>query len=523
MHVEPRSGAREVAMLAQSRGLQAFASIAAVMAVVFIVYWPTSASMVAIWNRSETFAHGFLVVPAALWFVWTSRAQLAATEVKPWWPALIALAGAGFIWLLGELTSALAPTQWAMVLMVPCAVLALFGWGWLRVLGFPLAFLFFAVPFGEAFVPTLIDWTADFTVAAVKASGVPVFREGTFFVTPGGRWSVVEACSGIRYLIASLLVGVLYAWTVYRSPLRRVVFIGLSVVVPIVANWFRAYLIVMIGHLSDNRIAVGVDHILYGWVFFGIVIGLMFWIGSRWREDGSREPRAAASIVPAASALPRSNSWTMPSLAILVAAVMLLGAWPLALAALQSAGDKRPLQLSAVPGAAGWSETQTAIAEWQPVLQGPAGTQRMSFSRDGATVTLFIGYYRDQKQGSELVNSMNRLLPADDTPWNQIGRGSTAANFGADSSSVRTASLRSGPRRLRVWHWYWLDGQFTSSDTAAKLSLALDRLLMRTDTSAWIAISTSAETDADADQVLAAFVRDMGPRIQSAIAETASR
>jgi exosortase A len=305
MHIEPQSGAGEVAILAQSRGLQAFASIVAVMAVVFVVYWPTSASMVAIWNRSETFTHGFLVVPAVLWFIWTSRTELAATEVKPWWPGLIALAGAGFIWLVGGLASALAPTQWAMVLMVPFAVLALFGWGWLRVLAFPLAFLFFAVPFGEAFVPTLIDWTADFTVAAVKASGVPVFREGTFFVTPGGRWSVVEACSGIRYLIASLLVGVLYAWTVYRSPVRRVLFIGLSIVVPIVANWFRAYLIVMIGHLSDNRIAVGVDHILYGWVFFGIVIGLMFWIGSFWREDG--RDAAPSGLPTAAAALPNSD------------------------------------------------------------------------------------------------------------------------------------------------------------------------------------------------------------------------
>jgi hypothetical protein len=38
-------------------------------------------------------------------------------------------------------------------------------------------------------------------------------------------------------------------------------------------------MIVMLGFLSDNRIATGVDHLLYGWLFFGIVIVLMFWIG----------------------------------------------------------------------------------------------------------------------------------------------------------------------------------------------------------------------------------------------------
>ena len=91
--------------------------------------------------------------------------------------------------------------------MVPCVVAALFGWRWVRALAFPLAFLFFAVPFGEFLVPTLIEWTADFTVAALAASGIPVYREANNFVIPSGRWSVVEACSGIRYLIASVMLG----------------------------------------------------------------------------------------------------------------------------------------------------------------------------------------------------------------------------------------------------------------------------------------------------------------------------
>ena len=130
-----------------------------------------------------------------------------------------------------------------------------------------------------------MNWTADFTVAAIKASGVPVYREGNNLLIPSGRWSIVEACSGIRYLIASLMVGSLYAYLSYRSPVRRVLFIAASFIVPIIANWLRAYMIVMLGHLSNNTIAVGVDHLIYGWVFFGIVMALLFWVGSRWRED----------------------------------------------------------------------------------------------------------------------------------------------------------------------------------------------------------------------------------------------
>ena len=101
---------------------------------------------------------------------------------------------------------------------------------------FPLAYLLLAVPFGEALIPPLIDFTADFTVTALQLTGIPVYREGSFFTIPSGNWSVVEACSGLRYLIASFTLGTLYAYLTYRSLKRRLIFIALSVIVPIIAN-----------------------------------------------------------------------------------------------------------------------------------------------------------------------------------------------------------------------------------------------------------------------------------------------
>ena len=119
---------------------------------------------------------------------------------------------------------------------------------WRASLAFPLLFLLFAVPFGEVFIAPLIEFTADFTVAAVQLTGIPVLRNGTRFDLPTGSWSVVEACSGVRYLISSVTLGCLYAYLTYRSTTRRALFVALSIVVPIIANGLRAYMIVMIGH-----------------------------------------------------------------------------------------------------------------------------------------------------------------------------------------------------------------------------------------------------------------------------------
>ena len=265
------------------------------LACVLGVFWKTTLSMIAIWDSSGTYAHGFVVIPIFCYLLWRKRDSLDGLAPKPQWGALFGVAAAGFLWMLGEIVSAASVSHFAMVAMVPFAVWSVLGTRIAQALVIPLAFLFFAVPFGEVLVPTLMDWTADFTVIALRASGVPVFREGNFFVIPSGSWSVVETCSGLRYLIASLMVGCLYAYLTYRSPRRRIAFIAASLIVPIVANWLRAYMIVMIGHLSSNRLAVGVDHIIYGWVFFGVVMALVFWIGSRWREDDAPAPAVTGS------------------------------------------------------------------------------------------------------------------------------------------------------------------------------------------------------------------------------------
>ena len=272
----------------------------ALLAVVLGLCYATAEAMVQIWLRSETFTHAFVVPPIVLWLVWRQRDALRLMTPRPCVWALLPLAGAAAAWLLGNLVWANSVSQLAFTAMLVLAVPVVLGVQVTRALAFPLAFLFFAVPVGEFLTPVMMQWTADFTVMALRASGIPVYREGLQFVIPSGNWSVVEACSGIRYLMASFMVGSLFAYLNYVSTKRRLAFVAVSLAVPILANWLRAYLIVMLGHLSDNKIATGVDHLVYGWVFFGIVILAMFFIGARWAEP----PLAVA---------PRLSMWRQPS------------------------------------------------------------------------------------------------------------------------------------------------------------------------------------------------------------------
>lgn len=487
------------------------------------LYFDTASAIVSIWWRSETFTHGFLVLPIVLWLVWRQRSRLSHLQPQPNAWGLAALILVGFCWLLGDLVAINALTQLAFVTMLVLLVPAVLGLEVTKVLLFPLAFMFFAVPFGDFALPTLMQWTADFTVMALRLSGVPVYREGLQFIIPSGSWSVVEACSGVRYLIASLTVGTLFAYLNYQSTKRRVLFIVVSIIVPIIANWLRAYMIVMLGHLSGNKLATGVDHIIYGWVFFGIVIMLMFVIGARWSEP---EPSVSAADIDsvtlqrptqrgaARSAGPRFELFALVTALILT--LPLTGRF-----ALEHGNEGAPMQLTAPAHLSpNWVADGGAPTVFRPAFQNPSADINTSYIQGDDRVGLYLGYYRQQNYDRKLVSSENVLVPSKDPLWAQVSNSTKNITFDSITTNIRAGELRkvsqstgSTDERLTVWQVYWVNHTLTASDARAKAYGALQRLLGRGDDSAVVILYT-AKGDGDAGaQRLQTFVQANGASI----------
>jgi exosortase A len=255
-----------------------FATALVLSVVIWLLGWysETVQSMVATWLHSATFAHGFLIFPISTYLVWTQRAEIARLKPAPSLSALPLLAAAGFAWLLGRASDSLVIEQYSLVLMIAFIVAVILGSQVAGAIAFPLFFLLLAVPTGDFLLPYLMIYTADFTVSALQATGIPVYREGLHLAIPSGNWSVVEECGGLRYLISSVTLGCLYSYLVYRSATRRLLFVALSIVVPILANGLRAYLLVMIGHIGGMGLAMGIVHSIHGWVLFGCVTLLLF-------------------------------------------------------------------------------------------------------------------------------------------------------------------------------------------------------------------------------------------------------
>lgn len=486
---------------------QRLALLAVFIVATLLLYRDTAAAMVDIWLRSETFAHCLLVPPISAWLIWRRRADIAAQQpaTMPW--LLLPMTVAGLFWLLGNLATGNAVSQFMLVTIIVLTVPAFVGWPATRVMLFPLGFLYFAVPIGEFLMPWLMESTADFTVSALVLTGIPVYREGHQFIIPSGAWSVVEACSGVRYLIASLMVGALFAYLNYRSMRRRWMFMGVALVVPIVANWVRAYLIVLLGHVSNNKLAAGADHLIYGWVFFGVVILLMFMIGARWSEP---ESAPAAAITADRGHSGGRLPWAMP---LAAAAVLLLPV--LALNGLLAHESKVAPQLG--EPAARWRSAEPPMS-WQPEIEKPAAKLQRGYAAtdgpDSPSVGLFIGYFRQQSADSKLVSSNNQLVRSTDKDWALADTGLRQVALGSGTElPVRTATLRrpvgqADATRLRVWQLYWVNGRYTIDDSTAKAYLALNRLLGRGDDGAVLIFHAVESPTGSADALLEAYLRD---------------
>ncbi len=499
---------------------RALATLGIVLVAIVAAYFGTAAGMVAIWERSETFAHGFVVAPIALWLIWRMRSRLALIEPRPSWMPLPFMAAAGFAWLVGEVGAVNALTQFAFVAMLVLAVPAILGLNVARAIMFPLGFLFFSVPFGEFLLPTLMAHTADFTIAALRATGVPVLREGLqVFSVPNGRWSVIEACSGVRYLIASVVVGTLFAYLNYQRLSRRLAFVAVSIVVPIVANWIRAYLIVMLGYLSDNRIATGIDHIIYGWIFFGVVMLVMFWIGSYWREpDAVPDAAPAAVIRDAAAAGGRAPSG---SPAWVVAAVVLAAVvtWPAAKAAVQRNASHVPVSLAAI-AVPGWQAVAAPAGSFTPHYENPSAVRHEILRSGDRAVGLYVAYYRGQGVGRKLVSSENVLLRAEDQAWHATQAGAVTMDFAGRPIQVRSTTVRNGAgEALETRLFYWIDGKLTSSDAVAKALVTWLRVTGRYDGGAVVVAYAPAGEGLDAASTLQQFLGTGWPAISKVLAD----
>lgn len=429
--------------------------------VLLACYWQTVLSLVWVWEHDGTYQYAFLIPPLSLWTAFELRHEVRARPPAPSAWGLLAVAGLVFVWYVGHLLDINLPQHFAIVALFPALVLACWGWRALWVLAFPLGYLvIFAVPWGNGLVGPLQDITAHFAVRALDLTGTPVLLNGREITTPAAVWMVADACSGVKFFIACGALGCLYAYLMYQRWRKRVLFVALAAVVPIVANGLRVYFTILIGDTWGLEYATGLDHVIFGWQFFGSVLVLLLLGGWFFRDRlVPRKPQPTCTRMPAGA---RLVVWPMV-FALLIAGPVIAGQ-------LSSAAPAQQLRVVA-PSVPGWSGPQPAADGWRPTFKGAAGEVKAAYRAEGhgEVVDLFHAVYTGKpRRGHNLITFENRLYdPAQAHVLSSASRTVTLA----DGRSVTAGELRlsDGADSRLVWHWYCVDAHCSPSATTTKV------------------------------------------------------
>lgn len=471
------------------------AALAGVAAAMLAVFHRDAADMAGIWWHSSTFTHCLLMVPMIGWLVSQRTALLRSLTPAFWWPALVWIAGSGLVWLVGEAAGVGLFRQLGLVLMLQGAVAATLGEKLVRGLLFPLAYALLLVPFGEELVPLLQTLTAKISLTLLHLSGLSAEIEGVFITTRAGFFEVAEACSGVNFLIAMLAYSVFAAHLCFSSWTRRITFVALALATTILANALRAYGTMVAAEIWGVEAAGGIDHVFYGWIFFGLVILLVMLVARRWFD---RPANDVAVDVSGLEGVPRRAG---PAAAVLCGAIAI----PLLFVGWATLVGGRTAELPAtiaVATPAGWTAAAPEPVVWEPRFDGADRRVVGHFAdRQGNRVTVAIGGYERQGEGREVVAFGQGAVDPD-------GKWAWSAALSPVDGGKAERLLHPGPVLRDAASWYVVGGTATGSARTAKLA-GLKARLLGGDPRA-LSLIVSAEAAHGGRDAIAAFVSASG-------------
>jgi len=496
--------AAEVAAGNEARGFDAHwrrhATILAGVAIaLLLLFRADTADLARIWWTSTTFGHCLFIAPVIGWLVWQRRVELAQLTPVAWWPGLALVAVGGFGWLLGDAAGVALARHLGLVIMLQGAVVTILGPNVARGLLFPLCYAFFMVPFGEGLEGPLQTVTVEMVMPLLHLFGVPAHVDGVLITIPNGYFEVAEACSGAKFVIAMIAYGTLVANVCFTSWTRRAIFMVVALIVPVIANGLRAFGTIYAAYLTSVERATGMDHIVYGWVFFGVVMAAVLAIGWRWFD---RAPDAPVFDPARLQAEPKRRIDALVAAALVLTVAGIFPAWSAAIAG-RAQALPNAITLPEVPG---WHRAPMSVrAPWAPNYPGADHYLIGRYENDrGDAVDLAVAVYGSQHEGKELVSFGVGAIREDDV-WVRIEDLPDIAG----GSVIRATAP--GPVERRIATWYRVGDVVTHDDRAVKLETLKARLLGGPQRAVAVHVSAEVMPGRDPRAAIEAFLAALGP------------
>jgi len=484
--------------------------IALLVGVFVLLYSPVLRDLAGIWWGSDTYSHGFLILPISLYLVWAKRSELRQLPLKQnsVWGLSLVLA-AGLLLLLGTAGQMAVLGGLSFVGMIAGLVLLLLGKAYLKAVAFPIAYLFFMTPLYDYFLPPL-NWplqllTASMGVRLLQMLGVPAFVEQQYIVLPRITLEVATVCSGTNYLISIIAIGLPLAYLTLRSWGSRLALILWAVAIGLAANWVRVVLIGMWanwgGEVLHGPVAI-FRAMFVAWVgVLGLVVGA--WGLSKLQKPATQDhqmklPMRQRGDGESCPPLEWNRSWPMA-----LVALTLLGVYATFL-------DRGPVDLkedlSTFPiSIDGWLGKQADLRDAIFRIEGAdQELLRVYQNHESQPIQLYVAYLASQRQRKTLVDYRTAAL-------HRNARAVAVTLPPGRVITVNRGRFRGPGTEHQVIFWYDMNGRIIADRYRAKLETMRDALVHGRTNGALVLIAGDPGDEAQMEL----FTRDLVSRLRA--------
>jgi len=298
-----KEGAREIAFEILKRGWPPLLALAMMIG----LYWETISYWYRKWMMQQSYySHGPLVVPIALFMVWSIRSMLAKTPAKPTLWGLALILPMIPVYMIGRVYGAGTFSMLAFMVMLIGCILLVFGKNLTRLLLFPTLFLISMIPLPGLILDDItgpVQRTSTVVAAMVLKLIYPeTVRQEMDIIMPSWSFVVGVPCSGFKLLISLLTFTAFFAYMLKGELWRKVALFIFSGPFAIAINVLRVVMIGLVGEWFGEE-AGHSFHDYSGYISLVVAFVILFkvakWFGCRDFADTAFTPTPGGLFPPA--------------------------------------------------------------------------------------------------------------------------------------------------------------------------------------------------------------------------------
>jgi exosortase D (VPLPA-CTERM-specific) len=461
-------------------------------------YWPTLTKLTGQLISDENYSFGLLLPLVSAYIIYLKLPQLRNIVWQRSWFGLFFIALSFLIYIMGDLVAIYYFPPISFIILIFGVLLLLGGWQVVSSLAFPIFLLFLMIPLPAMVVQQLTFHlqllSSKLAASFLSALGYVLIRKGNVIDLGVRQLQIVDACSGLRYILSLFSLGMIYCYFYQRSLWKAAILLISLVPAAIIANALRIALMGIFPSLQE-----GFLHNFSGWLIFVICFVFLALINLTLDKQfppgqASASPDSSVKAHPGKVLSPPSSK--PATFYLLAALIVVLGLGPLAhrlalappVPLLQSF-DKFPLQIDSFQG-----QRQYLDPDMAKVVGADDYFDAVYTSNPQQPVSLWIAYFENQnKKESGRIHSPLICLPGGG--WQILESKIMDVSPG---HPVRSLLIEQRGVKQVVFYWYFQRGRWLASEYPAKIYMGWDGLWRHRNDGAIVRLITPVEADVEA-------------------------